>query len=386
MIDPRNPAPLYQQLAEQIRDQVASGELPVGGRLPPQRDLAVQHGVSLMTVKQAMTGLVREGILYSRVGRGTFVARRPHPSGRRSGLLFGFVLRDLESPYFSLIAHAAQQAADALGVGLLFSSSSHSLDREEEQIQRFLQLGVDGLIIASMSRTYRLNANVQRLSDEGHPFVMVSFTEGDHVPFIGTDLERTGFLATEHLIRSGHQRIGYISDRRHSGPGDLRKRGYARALEQYGTTPLPQFEFEYPYDGEWNDYRSGYAVGERIASLPDRPDAMFVFNDLGALGLQDALVDRGLRVPEDVAVVGVDDIRQSARARVPLTTVRQPTDRIGALAVQSLAERIGGAPTEPRRFLEPELIVRASCGGAASDARRRPSGPDAAPRAAMSVM
>jgi LacI family transcriptional regulator len=92
---------------------------------------------------------------------------------------------------------------------------------------------------------------------------------------------------------------------------------------------------------------------------------MFVFNDLGALGLQDGLIDRGVRVPEDVAIVGLDDIELAARARVPLTTVRQPVDAIGARALDMVLAKLRGELPRTRQLLQPELVVRASCGALA---------------------
>jgi DNA-binding LacI/PurR family transcriptional regulator len=191
---------------------------------------------------------------------------------------------------------------------------------------------------------------------------MVSYTDGDEVPFVGADLHQAGYLATQHLIGLGRRRIGYIGDRIGSALCELRASGYRRAMREHGLVVDPAFVFEYPLDGEWNDYRSGYMIGERVAELADRPDAIFAFNDLGALGFQDALLDRGVRVPEDIAVVGLDDIELAGRARVPLTTVRQPTDRIGALAVDTLLARLRGEHPEIRQLLPPQLVVRHSCG------------------------
>jgi DNA-binding LacI/PurR family transcriptional regulator len=370
-IDPSDVTPLYHQIAADIREKIASGELAVGARLEPNRDLVNRYGVSVVTINKALTLLVSEGLIYTRVGRGTFVARRPvakpaDAAGDGEVGLLGFVLRDLGSPYFSLIAYAAQERADAVGYGLVFATSSRGLDNEEQQIRRLRRLGVGGLIIASMRRHYGTDEPVRELLNGGIPFVMVSFTDGEGVPFIGTDLERTGYLAAQHLLSAGRERIGYVSDRRGSSPGELRKRGYRRALAEHGQPVRPEFEFEYPLPGEGKDYWSGYAIGERVAALRERPDAMFVFNDLGAIGFEDALLDCGVRIPEEIAVVGVDDIEESARARVPLTTVRQPTARIGALAVESLIARLRGESTPVRQLFDPELVVRESCGSSRS--------------------
>ena len=362
-IDPGAATPLYQQVAADIRHRIISGAMPVGMQIPPHRELATSYGVSVITINKALAGLVAEGVLHSRVGRGTFVAVRPAPTpGVRPDGMLGFVLRDLSSPFFSLVAHAAQQHADAAGFGLLFSSSSHRLDREEEQIRRFRDLGVRGLIIVSMSRTYRLSEPIRVLHETGFPYVMVSYTDGDDVPFIGIDFDRGGFLAGQHLIALGRRRFGYIADKLGSSLRELRERGYRRAVQEAGLRVEPAFEFEYPYEGEWNDYRSGYEIGTHVAGLSDRPDAVFVHNDLGALGFQDGLLDHGVRVPDDIAVVGLDDIELASRARVPLTTVRQPADRIGGLAVESILARLRGERPRTRQLLEPELVVRRSCG------------------------
>jgi len=378
-IDPGSSVPLYQQVAADLRRQIVSGDMPVGTRLQPHRELAGTYGVSIITINKALAGLVAEGVLHSRVGRGTFVAVRPapiEPASPADRQLLGFVLRDMSSPFFSLVAHAAQQRADAAGYGLLFASSSNRSDREEEQIRRLQALGVQGLIVVSMNRTYRLSEPLRALHDADFPYVMVSYTEGDDVPFIGADLARCGLLATEHLISLGHRRIGYVIDQFGSALGELRGRGYRQAMEAHALPIDSAFQFQYPLEGEWNDYESGYALGEHVAGLTKRPDAMFVFNDIGALGFEDALLDRGVRVPDDVAVVGMDDIEMGPRARVPLTTVRQPADRIGARAVETLLERLRGERPPTRQIFAPELIVRASCGAAASDATapaRRPA-------------
>jgi DNA-binding LacI/PurR family transcriptional regulator len=360
-LDSNAPVPLYQQVAADIRRQIVAGEMPVGSRIPPHRDLAVQYGVSIITINKALSGLVSEGLLYSHVGRGTFVMVRPAAtSGIAAPTTIGFVLRDLSSPFFSLVAHGAQQRADALGVGIVFASSSNRLDREEEQIRRLRLLGVHGLIIVSMSRTYRLSEPMQSAQESDFPYVMVSWTAGEDVPFVGADLARAGRLAAEHLLATGRTRFGYVLDSVGSLNGELRVSGYREAVEEAGFAIDPAFVFSYPFEGEWNDYRSGYAVGERIAQLASRPDAIFTFNDLGALGLMDALLDAGVRVPDDVAIVGLDDIELASRARVPLTTVRQPVGDIGARALDTVLARLRGERPAVRQLLPPELVVRGS--------------------------
>ncbi len=362
----------YQRVAADIRRRIVSGDMPVGMRIPPHRELATEYGVSGITINKALAGLVSEGLLYSHVGRGTFVMVRPvSTAGIAAPTTIGFVLRDLSSPFFSLVAHGAQQRADALGVGLLFASSSNRLDREEEQIKRLRLLGVHGFIIVSMSRTFQLSDAIQSLHDSDFPYTMVSWTSGDDVPWVGLDLAEAGRLAAEHLLSLGYRKFGYLIDSVGSLNGELRMSQYRRTIEAAGLEIDPAFICEYSFPGEWNDYKSGYAAGERIARLASRPEAMYCFNDLGALGLEDALLDAGLRVPGDVAIVGMDDIELAGRARVPLTTIRQPADVIGARSVDNILARLRGDRPIARQLLEPELVIRASCGSSVVTAASR---------------
>ncbi len=114
--------------------------------------------------------------------------------------------------------------------------------------------------------------------------------------------------------------------------------------------------------GERHDYQSGYEIGKRFKRLTVKPDAFFVYNDLAALGLEDAILAQGLRIPEDLAVIGFDDIERGEYAPVPLTTVRQPTALIGKQAMDLLVRLMTRKGNSIRRVLEPELVIRQSCG------------------------
>ncbi len=373
-IDAGAPTPLYQQVANSLRRQIVDGTIAVGDQLPPHRRLAEDYGVSVITINKALAGLVSEGILNSRVGRGTFVAVRPAalavtapwrgdhaPSA--GGRSLGFVLRDLNSPFFSMLAHVAEERAHANGYGMLLLSSGNVSEREDTQIRRLLDVGVDGLVVVTMSRTtYQLSESLQQLQARRFPFVMVSYTVGDDVPFVGSDVDRAGELVGQHFATLGRRKLGYITDRFGSSAGDARSTGYRRTAREHGVPVDDAFVFEYPYEGEWNDYNSGRELGEYIARLSDRPDAMWVFNDLGALGLIDGLIAHGVRVPDDIAVVGYDGIALGARSPVPLTTVRQPVERIGAIAVDAVLAQARGEGPIRRRLVDPDLVVRASCG------------------------
>ena len=364
MLDIRDPRPLYQQVEDDLREKIAQGEIKVGEQLESQQVLARRYGVSLITIKRALNDLISEGILFSRAGKGTFVARRTPGVDYTRHPTIGLVLRDLNSPFFSLILQKVEELASENKYNLLLSSSANRLEKEEDLVEHFLEIGVNGLIIASMSHVYHATPVIRKLHESGYPYVMVSYIEDEEIYWVGTDNVKGGYLAGEHLAKLGYRKVGYINGEEGNLPGERRKEGLLRALRDYGIEFNPKFEFRLRLRGEWNDYRSGYEIGEHFVTLTDRPEAMFVYNDLSALGFQRAVLDRGLRVPDDVAIVGFDDIKRGQVAPVPLTTIRQPTDEIGAVAFEKLVKLMQNEPVESRTTLEPRLVVRESCGAA----------------------
>jgi len=361
-LDFRDPRPLYKQVEDDIKEQIVRGELKVGDQLESQQTLAQKYGVSLITIKRALNDLINEGILFSRAGKGTYVARRTPGVDYAKHQTIGLVLRDLNSPFFSLILRKVEELASEHNYNLLLSSSANRLEKEEDLIRHFLEIGVSGLIIASMSHVYRATPIIRELHDENYPYIMVSYMEDEDIYYVGTDNVEGGYMAAEHLIKLGYRKLGYINGEQGNLLGERRKQGFLKALNEYGLSFDPGFEFRLRLRGEWNDYQSGYEIGEHFAELSDRPEAMFVYNDLSALGFERAVLDKGLRVPDDVAIVGFDDIKRGVVAPVPLTTIHQPTDEIGAVAFEHLVKRIEGESVPVRTILKPSLVVRESCG------------------------
>lgn len=361
-IDLKNPNPLYRQIVNDILSQITSGHLKPDEQIDSHQNLARKYNVSLITIKRALNDLINQGVLYSRVGKGTFVARSTRPPRRQSRRTLGIVLQDLKSPFFSLIIHSFEEKAYNLGYNILLSTSSNRAEKEEDLINHFRDLGVDGLLIASLTHTYRAGPVIRKLHDEGFPYVMVSYVDDKDIYFVGTDHEEGAFLATQYLLELGYDNVGYINGEEGNLIGELRKAGYLRALQQKNKPFIAEFEFRLSPRGGWNNYKSGYGIGEKFVSLPNRPPAMFVYNDLAALGFEKAMLDHGLRVPEDVAIVGFDNIKRGRIAMVPLTTVHQPTDKIGQIACDVLINRIEKRPANVRTILNPRLIIRESCG------------------------
>ncbi len=357
-IDLKNPTPLYQQIVEDIKDKVSSNKIKVGELIGSQQEIAQKYGVSLITARKAMAILINEGILLSRVGKGTYVARKSTAIDFSKFKTIGLVLRDLRDPFFSRIVYSVEANASERGFNVLLSNSSEQVDKEEYQIRHFRQMGVEGLIIASMKHIYQGTPTIRKLRDEKFPFVMVSYIEDKNIHFVGTDHEKGAFLATEHLIKLGYKKIGYVNAEEGNLIGELRKSGFSRALEIYGK----KLNENYIMRLKWNDYQSGYEVGQQFVKLSDKPDAMFIYSDISALGFQRAILDYGLKIPENVAMIGFDNIDQDLHATVPLTTVHQPTSEIGKYAFEILSRLINREQPKKRIILEPSLVIRESCG------------------------
>lgn len=310
--------------------------------------------------------MVKDGILYTRIGKGTYVSeQRKTKIDLMKHKTIGLVLRDLKHPFFAMIVHSVEEKAYALGYNLLLSSSSGNVEKEESQIAHFRSLGVDGLIIASLNLEYRANDYIRKLHEENFPYIMVSYMHDPDYWYVGLDQELGGYMATEHLIKLGYKSIGYV----HVGKGNLlcevRKNGYYRALMDHDI-PYDSDKIFYPSknqkDTEMDRFKLGYDFGKEFAKMDNRPDALFMYSDLVALGFMQSVNEEGIKVPDDVAIVGFDDIEISKFAAVPLTTIQQPADQVGRLVVEIIQKELMVMILVTELLLNQKLIVRESCG------------------------
>lgn len=211
---------------------------------------------------------------------------------------------------------------------------------------------IDGVIVSSMMEG---DPVVQALS-EGHlPFILIGrHPTDDCACYVDVDNFNSAREAVNYLLRQGRRRVATVT-----GPQDMlvgvdRLEGYLAALRERGLTP----QRELIADGDFTE-AGGYEAARRL--LPKKPDAIFAASDPMALGVLRALQEQNIKVPKDVAVIGFDDIPQSATATPPLTTMRQPIRRLGATAAETLIEMVEASDYGPRRIILPtELIIRVS--------------------------
>ncbi len=357
--------PLYIQIKEDLKRKIISNELIEDEQVGSNSELAKYYKVSLMTVKKAIASLVGEGVLFTRIGKGTYVAPRKnwkldHSKVRNLGL----VIRNLTHPFFSMIIPSIERRANELGYNILLSSSSDDLAKEESQINHFKNLGVDGLIIASFSLEYRATKYIKELHDQSFPYVMISYMHEPEYWFVGSNHENGAYQATSHLAQLGYESIGYVHGGDKNILGEVRRIGYERAMVE-NDLPIDRRQIFYldPLEYDMDRFESGVSIGKKFMKLKNRPRAMFIYSDSAALGFMSVLLDKGVSIPGEVAIVGYNDIQMAKYAAIPLTTIKQPVDEIGGVAVSTLHKRINNLPVDVRKLFNPSLVIRKSCGG-----------------------
>lgn len=271
----------------------------------------------------------------------------------------GMIVLDIGNPFFSSVAHAAEDAAAESGNAVVLGNSGHDAVREMHYIDLFEEQRVQGVLISPVTD---ISARLQALTERGTKVILVDSpsTEGKFSS-VSLDDVSGGYLATKHLLDMGRRRIAYVAGQRHFHQITDRLAGAQQAVSE-----VPGASLEVLQASDLT-VLAGREVGDALVQRPreELPDGLFCGNDLLALGVMQSLTMLGtLRIPEDVALVGYDDIDFAASAVVPLTSIRQPTELIGRTAVELLVEQLESPSAAPRSVVfKPELVVRASTGG-----------------------
>ena len=280
----------------------------------------------------------------------------------KESLNLGLVITSLQNPFYAEITHEIIDQAMKKNYGVIATSvAKGGPDVERRVVQNLLDRGVDGLIICS---TLRQDPLVYELKKEGVLFVLAWRTveqkpTDPSVDFFGVDNQRGAVIAIDHLVNLGHKRIALLSGSRDTSTGYDRYVGAMGAFEAHGI----EADRDLILFGDF--YReSGYALAQKLLRLKNRPTAIFAGNDCMAMGVLDALAERGLKVPDDMALVGFDDIEMAGLPGIDLTTVAHLKNTIGRLAVDHLIDKIRGDSDRmvKKIILDPLLVVRKSCG------------------------
>jgi LacI family transcriptional regulator len=326
------------------------------------KDVAAAAGVSLGTVSNVLNRPDRVSAgTRSRVERAMadlgFVrneSARQLRMGRSSTM--AYVMLDAGNPFFTDVASGMEQVAEQADMSLVLCNSANSAARELGYLHRLEQQRVQGIFITPVDPEH---PSLEELPRRGTPIVIVDRVRREETHCsVAVDDVLGGQLAAGHLVERGHRRIAFVG-----GPdslGQVRDRllGARRAWSEADLDPAALRVV----GTDDLSVAAGRQAAERIAGMSarERPTAAMCVNDLVALGLLQQCVAMGVRVPEELALVGYDDIEFAASAGVPITSMRQPRERMGAIAVDLLLAEIDGAPERSRIVLQPELVVRES--------------------------
>lgn len=323
-------------------------------------DVARQSGVSLGTVSRVINNDVhvapdtREHILKVMQEMG-YVANRQARSLRGSKTnVIGVLAPDLGTGYIGEIMHGIDNELGLAQLDLMLFTTHRTAIKEVNYVANLVRGMVDGLLLVLPRNPADYTGTLTRRK---FPFVLIDH-QGGGTPCmaVGATNWQGAYQATEYLIKLGHKRIGFITGWKDLGAATDRLAGYKSALRTYHLSEDPQLIYEGTFAR-----LDGYAGASALIDIDNPPTAFFASNDDMAMGVMDAVHNRGLRIPEDISIVGFDDIPQAALVRPALTTVRQPLEQMGGVATQMLIDLIQNPEKRIERIeLPTELIVRGS--------------------------
>ncbi|MGI9951697.1 LacI family DNA-binding transcriptional regulator [Moorellaceae bacterium AZ2] len=335
--------------------------MSAGAKVVTIKDVAHKAGVAPSTVSRVMNNSgyvsaeVKERVLKAIEELGF----RPNPMAKGLGgghtYTIGLILPDITNAFFPSLARSIEDTASVHGYTVFLCNSDNEPANEEKYLRTLVQRFVDGIIIVGSSSE---SSCIQEVASNGIPVVLIDRrVEGVAADSVFCDNIHGAYLAVTHLLDEGHREIAFLG-----GPLDVsttreREQGYILAHQEKGV-PIDRSLISY---GEFT-YESGFKQMTDLLERGRQPSAVFAANDMLAIGANRAIEGKNLRVPEDISIVGYDDILWAALEKPPLTTVAQPVYRLGMTACEILLERINRPGVqEPRQVvLQPRLIIRQS--------------------------
>jgi len=321
------------------------------------KDIAKKTGVSYATVSRALNGRpgVNEGTRELVLEEAKKMGYQPNAIARGLVLKYthtlALVIPDITNPFFPEIARGVEDEAALLGYSVFLCNTNWDVEKEKLYLKTLQEKRVDGIILHPAFHV-----------DEDHySYFNVPVVLLNRIPTVGSyssievDSVRGGFLATKHLIEAGYKKLAFIGGNESSFSNAERKEGFRLALNKYKI----EADESLIVNGAFRS-KSGYDIMQQMIRSGNIPDAVFAGNDVIALGVLQCAQEQGLRVPEDIGIIGFDDIPYADLPQVQLTTIAQPKYQMGKYAIELLLKELkDNSKREIKRIvLEPELIVR----------------------------
>jgi LacI family transcriptional regulator len=329
------------------------------------REVAGKAGVSAMTVSRVInesrgvsddarrrveSAIAELGYVPNRLASGLI---------RRKTGAIGLIVPDVANPFFTLVVRGAEEVAWRAGYHVILCNTQADLERERGYLEDMLAFQVEGLLLAPVGE--RSKPNLRILRKNGVPFVLIDRSlNGYQGDLVQGDSIAGARLLVEHLIGLGHRRIAMVSESGEVSTARDREQGYRQAHEHAGIALRPEFLV----GSSAIDPRAAHDATLALLDLREPPTAIFSVNNIAVVGVVEAIRERGLDVPKDIALVCFDDIEHASRFHPFLTVMSQPAETFGTIATQLLLDRLAGRVAERGRLvvLSADFIVRQSCG------------------------
>jgi GntR family transcriptional regulator of arabinose operon len=356
--------PKYRQVYEDLHSAIRTGSFQAGERLPSEAELGERYNTSRITVAKALKELQLQGLVSRRAGSGTHVLAPAVSSGH----VFGLLIPDLgRTEIFEPICHGMMQSPLSKPHSLLWGHSMGEASQQEKEAEhlchKYVAKKVSGVFFAPLEYTPEKDAvNKRIVSALDRAGIQVVLLDRCYAPYsmrskydlVGIDNRRAGFLITQHLLLHGVKRVAFIAKPLSASTVLARIAGYREALFAYGI-PVQQ-NLVCRGDPDNPDFI-------RRVLKDCRPDAIVCANDFTAARMMAGLMNHGICVPDEIRIVGIDDVKYSSLLPVPLTTQHQNCADIGAMAMVTMLQRVE-KPELPTRdiLLQTHTVVRKSCG------------------------
>jgi GntR family transcriptional regulator of arabinose operon len=356
--------PKHRQVFDSLLGAIQSGGYKAGDRLPSEAELGKTFDASRITIAKAVHELQRLGLVSRRAGAGTYVLPQNHPTG----CVFGLLIPDLgRTEIFEPICHGMMRSPLSSAHSLLWGHAMGQAEQQEKEAEQlcrhYIVQKVSGVFFAPLEFTPEKDVFNRRIAGAldraGIPIVLLDrciapYPERSRYDLVGIDNRRTGLQVTRHLLQLGSRRIAFVAKPLSAPTIDARIAGYREALHCYGISLGENLVcFGDPEDKSF------------IQTLLEEchPDAIICANDLTAARVMHGLLEAGVRIPQEVRMVGIDDVKYASMLPVPLTTLHQNCADIGSIAMSTMLERVEH-PDLPTRdiLLQTRLVIRKSCG------------------------
>jgi DNA-binding LacI/PurR family transcriptional regulator len=341
--------PKYVHVKQKIIERIKNGTIV--DKLPGERVFATELDVSYMTIRKAITELVDEGILYKNTTKGTFVSNRKisPKTTRNIGFFLDEAIKEgISSPYYSMVFKAIEKVAKKDGYNVLLFSDSEAINPLNNQKK------VDGVVVCCFPRLENKIQEIKNLL----PLVLLDNIANDKsIPSITIDNFNSCYESANYLWTLGHRRIGFVSGLLDSNICIERLHGYKSALKSHGIDEDKTLIFKGDYS-----YESGSKAAKYFLALPELPTSIMFANDSMAIGAMKVIQESGLSIPDDISIIGFDDIEIASRIFPSLTTNAAPINTIAEKAVSMIISAINGKDIEYQHIIMPaQLIIRLSC-------------------------